>query len=205
VSRTPLVGVDAVRDVRDVVLGEFEPGDQLLDDEPGRRDHPIGLEREPPFDRIDVGGMPERQLPAVPHALGAVHRQHERHVVAVCEGVRRPTELPVVAVHDVGSPAVQIADEATAELGDRMIGRCDAGDLLRWWQPRKVDQGAQHPDLIGWSSLEFRRAVGHGEHDDVVAGPSEGGPEPGDVGGDPTGGTRRELPRQHQHAHGRAP
>ena len=106
VRRPPLLGIDPVGDVHDVLLGELEAGDQLFDDEPRRRDHPVGLEGEPPLDRVDVGRMAERQLAAVADPFGAVHGEHEWHVVSGREGVGGPSELPVVSVDDVGSPSI---------------------------------------------------------------------------------------------------
>ena len=112
----PVRRVDAVGDAGDVLGVEFESRDQLLDHEAGRRDQPVGLEREPPLDRVDVGGIAERQLPAVPHPFGAVHRRHERHPVDGGERVGGPSGPPVVAVDDVGAPSRRQRSAASSSV-----------------------------------------------------------------------------------------
>ena len=87
------VRVDAVGDALHVVGVEFETGDELFDHEPSRRDEAIGLERQPPLDRVDVGRIAERQLTAVAHAFGAVHGEHERNGVHRRRACRRPSRF----------------------------------------------------------------------------------------------------------------
>jgi diacylglycerol kinase (ATP) len=55
-----------------MVLVEFETRDELFHDEAGRSNDPLGLERQPPFDRVDVGRVAERQLASVADPFGAV-------------------------------------------------------------------------------------------------------------------------------------
>ena len=154
---TPEVGVDPVGDVDDVFGGQLESRDELFDDELRGRDDPIGLEGEPPLDRVDVGRVAERELPAVTHPLGAVHREHERHVVPRGQRVRSPAEPPVVTVHDVGPPSLQVTVEARSCLDHRVVRGRHPRDHLDRWQPRQVGHDSNDAHATRWVDSEFCR------------------------------------------------
>ena len=209
VGRTPERRVDPVGDPRHVLDVQFESGDQLFDHELGRRDQSIGLEGEPPLDRVDVGGIAERELTAVPHPLGAVHRRHERHPVDRGQRVGRPAGAPIVAVHDVGDPS----GEGRVEVGERHAELDEAHGWPMPCAPPSRREGATEGRRRSAGPGTGRPApcdhvgdpLGDRQDDDLVAGPGETRGEAVDVGRRTSRRPWREVPRQHQHSHGLAP
>ena len=110
-----------------------------------RCDQAVGLEREPPLDRVDVGRIAERELAAVAHPLGAVHGEHERHADGSWRACRRPSRSA-----SRGRARCRAAShrgpgrgrELRSELDERVVGRRRAGDRVDRRQPRQIDRGA---------------------------------------------------------------
>ena len=197
-GREPLQ-IHAVRDHLDLVRRELEDPSDLLAHELRARDHPAGLEREPPLHLMDQDLDWPRQVTLVTPVLRRVHRGHQREGVEVLQRGRGVADQPVMGVQDVRRSVAQVG-LGPVEEGD--VEGEDPGDEVVERDPGRVLVGSDHPNA---GIVLFGRGVGvaAGVHGDVVAVGHQAVGEVVDVAGESADDRGRVFPRQQGDGQGR--